>query len=128
MHPFRVSLMGAFAALAVVSSVRADPTDESLAQQKKVDYECRQWAAQHTGFDPKAPTPSEPPRRIRSLDPVPRGAGDALLQAARRRDDALARKKQREEQEAELESRRAKYERAVKTCLEGRQATPVTGK
>jgi hypothetical protein len=132
MHLSRASLIGAFAALAVVSSARGDPIgaptdDQAVAQQRKDESDCRRWASHHTGFDPKESAPSEPPRTVRPLDP-PSGPGHAVLREARQRDEAKARKKQRAQDQADFESRRANYERALKQCLEGRGAAPAPGK
>jgi hypothetical protein len=128
--PFsRVALIAAFGALAAASSVRGDPmSSEALAKNRKDNYECHQWASHHTGFDPKQSAPSEPPRKLHPLDPVPGGPGGAMLKEARRRDDAKAHKRQREQEEADFETRRANYERVLKTCLEGRGAAPVGGR
>jgi hypothetical protein len=129
MRLFRVWLIGASAALAVVSPASGDTAEEeAAAQQKKIAYECRQWASQHTQFDPKEPAPDDTPRRTGRLDPAPGTPGGALLKQQRRREDEIARKKQHEQEQADFEARRAKYDRALKTCLEGRGATPTAGK
>jgi hypothetical protein len=129
MHLSRLSLLGVFAALALASAAHGDSVgapkgEKSVAQQKKDKYECHRWAVQHTGFDPKSDTSSEPPRKTDPrLDAERSAKAGAQLNEARRREDMAARKRQRELEDAELERRRASYDRAVKTCLEGRHYT-----
>jgi hypothetical protein len=126
MHCSRVSWIGAFLALALVSPARGDSVvtpkgEKSAAQQKKDKYECHRWATQHTGFDPKDATSSEPPPQKDPRLDAERGArAGGQLNEARRHEDTIARKKQRDVDDADLERRRASYDRALKTCLEGR--------
>ncbi len=122
MHRSWVSLVCALLAIALASSARGvtPKRDQSAAQQEKDQYECRRWAVAHTGFDPKNP-PSAPPRKTGvQSSPVAGLKGDPVLRKVQRRDEEMARKKQQEQHKAKLEAQRVKYERAVKTCLEGR--------
>jgi len=77
-------------------------------------------AAQHTGFDPKNDTSGEPPPKKdpRLMRARRQGRCAAERGASTRR--LIARKKQRELDDADLERRRASYDRAVKDLFEGR--------
>jgi hypothetical protein len=127
MHPFRLSLMGVFVMLVVLgglsssrgASIVSPADDDSRAQLQRDTDDCRRRAIMHTGFDPKDPTPAEAPRKTTTrMKPMPGPEGRAL-QEAERRQDVRERKKQQVQDEADLESRRAAYDRAMKTCLEG---------
>jgi hypothetical protein len=127
MRPFQASLFGALLAFSLAVPVRGDSPDE--AKLKRDQSDCRRWAAQHTHFDPNETT-SDTPRP--PIDPpLGHAPGIAIHDAAaakqreadaRRRNEMIARK-QRAQDEADLEARRAVYERAVKTCVEGRTAS-----
>ena len=128
MHLFRASLVGAFWALALAGPVGGDSLSlDPEAQLKRDQSDCRRWATLHTGFDPRNTTSSEAPnphQTVPVLKSVPGAAShgfaaSALRDDERRRSARMARKQQVQD-EADLEDRRAVYERAVRTCLEGR--------
>jgi hypothetical protein len=120
----RLVRIGVFVALGVVSSARgagilAPTGDEPQAQLKRDTDDCRRRATLHTGFDPNDPPSAEAPRKTSArMKPMP-GKDSRVLQEEERLEDERARKKQQAEAEADLERRRADYDRAVKTCLAG---------
>ena len=131
MHVSRISLIGAFVALALTSPVRGQSIESidapkekpSKAKQDKDESECRLWANLHTGFDPEgADTKEAPtPKRSTRANPV---LADPLMPGARReqarlRED-MARKRRDAQRAAETE-KRASYDREYKTCLDERR-------
>ena len=117
-------------------------------QQKKDKYECHMWAVEQTGFDPQAPVQTTTQSQG-SEGQVARGAargaalgaiggaiaGDpgkgAAVGAAvggtggamRRRSSQQQAQAQAQQQEAERQQQQANFDRAYKTCLEGRDYT-----
>lgn len=129
MHLFRAALIGAFLTLGLVGSVRAESLSPE-AKLKRDQSDCRRWAILHTGFDPKNTTPSEAPHPEQTLlAPHPaavggsRGLAASALRDSEQRRNAIMERKQRAQDDADLEARRAVYERALRTCLEGRNHT-----
>jgi len=120
---------------------------QSDEQQRKDRYECHMWAVQQTGFDPTVP--QQAPQSKASGGQALRGAaGGAALGAiggaiggnagkgaaigagvggtagAIRRAQERERNAERQKQwEANQQNQRAQYNRALSTCLEGRNYT-----
>ena len=119
---------------------------QSAEQQSKDKYECHEWAVQQTGFDPMNTQSAAPAAPTGPQPSVVKGAargaavgavggaiagdagkgaavgaaGGAMIGGMKRRDAQRTQQAQAAQQDANAQSQRANYDRAVKTCLEAR--------
>jgi YMGG-like Gly-zipper len=142
-----VVMLSAFAMSASADLMIYPKNNQSAEQQSKDKYECHDWAVKQTGFDPLSS--SSQPATVKPTGPQPnavkgaaRGAavgavggaiagdagkgaaagaaGGAMVGGMRRRDAAAANAQANAQAKAANDSQRSNYDRAVKTCLEGR--------
>jgi hypothetical protein len=83
---------------------------QSEEQQSKDKYECYSWAVKQTGYDPSAPAPSE----------AQQGQEEGVRGPLRKRAEMGQEEQQEEAQQAQQQQKRSNYDRAYKTCLDGR--------
>lgn len=142
------AVLCAFAGSASADLMIYPKNNQSADQQSKDKYECHEWAVKQTGFDPlstsstqtSAPAPTGPqPNAVRGAargaavgavggaiagdagkGAAAGAAGGAMVGAMRRRDQAIANQQTAAQQDAAVQGQRANYDRAVMTCLEGR--------
>ena len=134
---------------AVAGDLYIYPKDgQSDEQQKKDRYECHMWAVQQTGYDPTAPQQAPQQSTARGGQAV-RGAGrgaalgaiggaiggaagkGAAIGAAvggtagamRRAGDRRQQEEAQQQQAANQQAKQSEYNRALRTCLEGRNYT-----
>jgi len=141
-------LASIFASTSVAQNLMIYPKGgQDAEQQKKDEYECHEWAVQQSGFDPiNAPSAADAVPAEAPKGGVVRGgargaaggaivgaiagdagkgaaigaAGGALIGGARRRDQHRQQEATQQQAQANIDAQRASYNRAKKTCLEGR--------